>query len=256
MDLRDKPLRDFENATELPLLALALAVIPLVVIPLVKSVSADIEDAIDWALVVITGVFVVELGIRARLTSDPPLRYLRKNWPDLLIIAAALPIDNIGPLGLARSARALRVLRLTRAAPFLSRAYRDALAILKRRGLRYILLSFVLTIVASAGLALLFEREAGAIDDYGTALWWAVGTTTGVGSGDAVPSTAEGRTLAVVLGLVSILFVAWFTAVVAAFLVEHGGTSAEGVTLAEVMQKLEDIEAEVRQLRASSDNLQ
>ncbi len=52
------------------------------------------------------------------------------------------------------------------------------------------------------------------------------------------------------LGFVGIAFGAWFTANIAAFLVEHGSDEGEGVTMSELMVKLEQVESEVKELRA------
>jgi voltage-gated potassium channel len=99
-------------------------------------------------------------------------------------------------------------------------------------------------------LVLLFEKDGGGrIDDYGTALWWAMATVTTVGYGDNVPVTAEGRGVAIVLMLVGIAFFSWVTANIAAFLVEFGGGETHGVTTHDIMRKLEELEAEVKALR-------
>lgn len=223
----------------------------MLVVPLVVDVSSSVDSAIEYAFFAIWAVFAIELGVRTYF-AERRLRYLARHWLDVLVVA--LPI--LRPLRIARSARSLRVLRLSRVAPFFAKAWKSIVTILRRRGLQYVLLTFIVIIVASAGVVLLLERERGVIDDYGTALWWAIGAATAAGSGDAVPETREGRGVAVFLGFVGLAFGAWFTANIAAFLVEHGSDEGEGVTLSEVMQKLEDVEAEVRQLRASSDNLQ
>ena len=98
----------------------------------------------------------------------------------------------------------------------------------------------------------LLERDSGgAIDDYGTALWWAMSTVTTVGYGDTVPISAEGKGIAVFLMLVGISFFGWITANIAAFLVEFGGKEGRTVTTADLMEKLEALESDIRLLRES-----
>ena len=105
---------------------------------------------------------------------------------------------------------------------------------------------------ASAGAVYLFERAHGSqINDFATALWWASTTITTVGYGDVVPQTAAGRGVAVFLMLVGISFFSWITANIAALFVEFGGGQSRTVTLADLMDKLEELEREVRELRAS-----
>jgi voltage-gated potassium channel len=121
---------------------------------------------------------------------------------------------------------------------------------LRRRGLQYVLAAGLAAIFVSAGLVYLLERgDGGTIDDYGTALWWAVTTITTVGYGDTFPTSAEGRGVAMFLMLVGISFFSWVTANISAFLVEHAGSEARSVTMDDLMAKLEALETELRALR-------
>ena len=68
---------------------------------------------------------------------------------------------------------------------------------------------------------MLLEREGGgAIDDVGTALWWALATVTTVGYGDVTPVTAAGRGIGVLLMFVGIGVFGLFAANVAAYFIE------------------------------------
>jgi len=104
---------------------------------------------------------------------------------------------------------------------------------------------------SATAVYLLEDGAGGTIDGYGDALWWAATTVTTVGYGDTFPVTSEGRGVAVFLMLVGIGFFSWLTANVAAFLVEFGGKQERSVTLADVMDKLDALEAEVRALRSA-----
>jgi len=239
---RGELLDRFERATELPLLVLALAIIPLLVVPLAIELSGTAEAtllAVDWT---IWAVFAIELGIRTYL-SERRLNYLLRHWYDVLIVV--LPF--LRPLRILRSTRALRLARL---GPFLARATVNVRDLMEGRGLQYVLLVGMLIVFGAAGATYLMERDqGGTIDDYGTALWWAMSTVTTVGYGDAFPVTAQGKSIAVFLMLVGIAFFSWLTANVAAFLVEFGGERGRTVTMADLMDKLESLEAEVRALR-------
>ena len=234
----------FVRATDLPLLALALAIIPLLAIPFVAELSDTLAAtflALDWT---IWGVFAVELGIRTYL-SERRLSYLVRHWYDVLIVV--LPF--LRPLRVLRSARALRLARI---APFLARSAMNFRDLLEGRGLQYVLLLAVLAVFGAAALTYLMERDqGGTINDYGTALWWAVSTVTTVGYGDAFPVTPEGKGVAVFLMLVGIALFSWLTANIAAFLVEFGGEKGRTVTMADLMDKLEALEREVQTLRSA-----
>jgi voltage-gated potassium channel len=242
---RAQLLEQFEIATEWPLLFLALLMVPLLVIPLTTDVSGGAEDAIEATFWVIWAVFAVELSIRTYLAEER-VGYLVRHWYDVLIVV----VPFLRPLRIVRSARALRLLRLGRIGPFLARAWASAHHLLRHRGLEWILAGGIVIVFLGAALVLAFEHDGdGGIDDYGTALWWAMSTVTTVGYGDTVPTSPEGRGVAVVLMLVGIAFFSWVTANIAAFLVEFGGGEVKGVTTHDLMAKLEELEAEIKALR-------
>lgn len=244
---RSQLLERFERATELPLLVLALAIIPLVVIPIVVEVGQGVERiffVVDWT---IWGIFASELSIRTYL-AERRVNYLMRHWYDVLIVL--LPF--LRPLRVARSMRTVRVLRLARVGPFLIRALADGRQLMKTRRLEYVFAAGLLAIFVSAGVIYLLERDtASEINDYGTALWWAMATMTTVGYGDVVPVSAAGRGVAVFLMIVGISFFSWVTANIAAFLVEFGGERREAVTMRDLMDKLEALEREIQSLQRS-----
>jgi voltage-gated potassium channel len=242
---RREMLERFEEVTEWPLLFLALLMAPLLVAQYAFEPSDDANTAIDGTFFVIWAVFAVELSVRTYL-AEKRISYLIRHWYDVLIVV----VPFLRPLRIARSARAVRLLRIGRMAPFLVRAAANARHLMRHRGLEWIMLGGVAIVFAGAGLVLAFENGgSGNIDDYGTALWWAMATVTTVGYGDSVPQTAEGRGIAVVLMLVGIAFFSWVTANIAAFLVEFGGGEVRGVTTHDLMAKLEELEEEIRALR-------
>jgi len=242
---RAQLLERFEQATEWPLLLLALLMIPLLVVPLALDIDSDTDTAIEGVSYVIWAIFAVELSIRTFL-SERRIRYLIRHWYDVLIVV----VPFLRPLRIARSARAARLLRLGRLMPFVARVWTSTQSLMRHRGLQWIVLGGVAVVFAGAGGVLAFERGAGGgLDDYGTTLWWAMATVTTVGYGDNVPVTPEGRGVAVLLMLVGIAFFSWVTANIAAFLVEFGGGEVKGVTTHDLMAKLEELESEIKALR-------
>jgi voltage-gated potassium channel len=241
---RARTLQRYEQLTEWPLLFLALLIVPLILVPLFADIPASTNNAMQATLWVSWAVFAVDLSIRTYL-AEQRINYLIRHWYDVLIVV--LPM--LRPL---RVVRALRMARLIVVIPFLARAWASTSRILSHRGLQYVLTGGMVAVFACAGLVLSFEKNSGGtIDDYGTALWWAMTTVTTVGYGDTYPETPEGKGVAVFLMLIGISFFSWVTANIAAFLVEFGGGGTdEGVTTRDLMTKLESLEEEVRALRA------
>lgn len=237
----------YERVTELPMLVLALLMVPLLLLPFLTDLSSQADTAVESSFWAIWAMFALDLGIRTYLSSRR-ISYLLNHWYDVLIVA----VPFLRPLRVLRSARALRLLRLGRLAPFLARSAANIREVGQRRGLQWVLLLGVAAIFASATLVFEFERSnGGQIDDFGTALWWAMSTITTVGYGDATPVTAEGRGVAVFLMLVGISFFSWVTANVAAFLVESSA-EPDAVSLADVMRKLEVLEEQLKSLKKTN----
>lgn len=220
-DRRRRALERFQRATELPLLLLAIAMLPLLIVPLLVDLPSAVEAAfvaVDWF---IWAAFAFEYVTRLVLTPDRR-RFVRREWPDLLIVV--LPF--LRPLRVVRSARALRLLRLARLVAVLGEVGQEGKRLLVRHQLHYALLVVVIVILGAASLALVVEEgHGGTIQSFGDALWWAVTTVTTVGYGDTYPVTPAGRGIAAFLMVTGIALFGLLTANITTFFVERGSGS-------------------------------
>ncbi len=220
---RQAALERFERATELPLLLLALAMVPLLVIPLLVDLPSGVKAAFIAADWFIWAAFAFEYVVRLVLSSQR-WRFVRRQWADLLIVV--LPF--LRPLRIVRSARALRLLRLARLGSALAKVGQDGRRLLVRHHLHYALLVIGMVILGAASLVFLVEDgSGGTIDSFADALWWAVTTVTTVGYGDTFPVTPAGRGIAAFLMLTGIALFGMLTASLTTFFVERAGTSEE-----------------------------
>jgi len=213
--------------------------VPLLVLPLVLSLPSGVETtfvAMDWF---IWAAFAFEYVVRLVLT-DRRWRFIRRNWPDLLIIV--LPF--LRPLRIVRSARALRLLRLGRLVSALSKAGQQGQRLLVRHKLHYAVLFTMVVVVGAAALGLAAEEgSGGSIDSFGDALWWAVTTVTTVGYGDMFPVTPAGRGIGAFLMVAGIALFGVLTANVAAFFVEESQDGDAVVErLDEILRRMEHLE--------------
>lgn len=238
-------LQRFERATELPLLVLALAMVPLLVLPLLVGLPAGVEAAFEAADWLVWAVFAVDYLVRLALAPDRR-RFLRREWPDLVIVV----IPFLRPLRLARSARALRVLRLVRVAAVLSEVGQEGRRLLVRHHLHHALLAIGVVVAASAVIGFAVEDQAGGtIDSFGDALWWAVATVTTVGYGDTYPVTPAGRGIGAFLMVTGITLFGVLTANLAAFLVERDEPADQPRREAdEVLRRMAALEAKLDRL--------
>jgi len=237
-DRREEALARFEAGTELPLLALALGMIPLLLAPLVFDLSESAEAAITAADWMIWAAFAGEYVVRLVL-SPAKWRFVRREWLSLALIA--LPF--LRPLRIVRSARALRLLRLVRLASFLGKGGGSAKRLLTRHHLHYTLFVTLLVLLGGATAVLAFEEGAtdASIGSLGDALWWAVTTMTTVGYGDLYPVTPGGRGVAVFMMLAGIAVFGVITANVASFFFVQEAEQQDD-RLDEILERLARIE--------------
>ena len=160
----------------------------------VAELSDGTAKQLEVVDVVLCGLFLADFLIRLRMARDDRLRFLRRNWLDLL---GAIPL--VGPLRTARRMRLVRILRFAR------------LAVLGRRLVRhydlpvaptqtFVNLVLATTLVWALAAWSFFSFEDGvneSITGFGDALWWSMTTLSTVGYGDLYPVTDGGRVVAV-----------------------------------------------------------
>jgi voltage-gated potassium channel len=197
---------------------LALALVPILLGPFVFSLSATTKATLTAIDYLIWGIFAVDLIVKVAV-APARLGYLRRHWLDVVLVA----VPFLRPLRVARSARALRLLRAGRVVVAVSRLGVGARRIFVRHGLHYVLAAALVIIVLAALLVTSVERghEDATITDLPDGLWGALTTVTTVGYGDTYPKTDVGRGMGVILMLLGISIFGAVTANIAAFFVEE-----------------------------------
>ena len=228
-DRRLALLAKIERATEVPLMILSAAMIPLIARIFVWE-SGPLSDSTAFTLYgAIWAIFVLELAARV-VVAPQSTRYLRQNWFDaaaaLIPVARPLRIPLILLIGSHAYGRRIRF------------AHVDFLA-----GYAVGLVLLVATIVTSVE-----QGRDSPIASFGDALWWSVATVTTVGYGDVVPITTAGRACAYVLMLGGIGLFAALTANLASLLTRReepeqpdtAALSREVRELRETLERLQD----------------
>lgn len=134
----------FERQTAWPMMILAVAIIPLLVVPLLVDLPSGVEMtfyALDWLIWV---AFVLEYGIRLYLAPSKR-HFVTHNIIDLLFVL----IPFLRPLRVFRSARAFALFRATRGMVVLLRAVDAVQDVLRRHKLGYTLLLIVMAAKAA-----------------------------------------------------------------------------------------------------------
>jgi voltage-gated potassium channel len=232
------------------MMVLALAMIPLIVVPLVLDLSPATERAVLSIDYVLWAVFAAEYGIKLSLAPNRR-RFVARHIPDLIIVL----VPMLRPLRVLRSVRLLRLLRLALLGGFAAKGLREARSILRHRGLNWVLLIVLVLNLIAAAAVLEFERgnpEAN-IDSYPDALWWAVTTITTVGYGDRFPMSPAGRGVAVVLMIAGIAMFGVITATIAAYFVEQKADEDVAGRLDRIMERLDRLEAQLMEQRDEHD---
>ena len=240
----------FERQTAWPMMALALAIIPLLVVPLLVDLPSGAETtffALDWLIWV---AFVLEYGIRLYLAPNKR-HFVSHNIIDLLFVL----IPFLRPLRVLRSARAFALLRATRGMVVLLRAVDAVQDVLKRHKLGYTLLIALVVVVGSGLLVATIEdaspdRNIRSIPD---GLWWAVTTITTVGYGDRFPVTPIGRAIGAGVMILGIGLFGLLAASLASLLVEKDLEKGIDPQIAEMNERLERIERLLVERQQASD---
>jgi voltage-gated potassium channel len=232
----------FSRAVDGPLMVLALAMIPLIVVPLVADLSPRQARAVLAVDYLIWAAFAVEYVVKLYLAPQRR-RFVKANIPDLVIVV----VPMLRPLRVLRSARLLRLLGLARVVAFAVEGLQETREVLRRRGLSWVLLIVLALNLVAAALVLTFERGMtnGNIHSYPDALWWAVTTITTVGYGDRFPMSPAGRGVAVVLMVSGIALFGVITASIAAYFVEQKAEQDLAGRLDRVLERLGAIEAKL-----------
>lgn len=225
---REALLDRIERATELPLMVLAFAMVPLLAAPLFWDLSPAAE-AVTFALdMLIWALFAADLAVKAAI-APRRLEYLRGHWLDVLVV-------------LVPFARPLRIVRIV---VYGSRAYRGAARLAHVDFLVVYAIGLVL-IVATVVMSVERGRDS-PIESFPDALWWAVSTVTTVGYGDVVPVTDVGRAFAYVLMVGGIGIFGALTASFASILVRRGYPTGDAV--AALVEEVRSMREEMERLR-------
>jgi voltage-gated potassium channel len=204
------------HVLELPMVLLALLVIPVVLVE-ESHASASMRSAAAVANWLIWIAFAAEL-VFVFAVARRKGQALQAHWLELAIVVLTPPFFPRG-FSFLRAARILRVLRLLRLGVFGARALRAERVVTSREGFPYLALAtIVLVVVSGAGMSLV---EAQTFPTVWDGVCWAVGTVTTAGYA-ATPSTVRGRLVAMVLSVVGIGFVSVLTATIASRFVTGG----------------------------------
>ncbi len=233
----------FERLTTWPSLILAIASLPLIIVPIAWDLEPAVESsliALDWF---IWAYFALEYLIRLYLAPSKGT-FFRRNVIDLMIVA--LPF--LRPLRIGRSARLLRLLGLGRAALFAGRAGKAGQNLVSRHRVNFSLLLAIVATITTAVMVLELERgRADAhIADLPDAIWWAITTITTVGYGDEFPVSPGGRAIGAILMVLGIGLFGVLAATVSAFFVKRDVASDVDPHLAAIEERLERIERLLR----------
>lgn len=238
----EQALNAFEEAVKWPMLALSLAIIPLLVVPLTVDLTPAQRDVVAVADLVIWAAFAVEYFVRLYLAPRKK-HFLVHNIPDLLLVVVPF-LRPLRALRAVRAARALRLLRLARPLLLVTRGIRASRRALLRHGTVYVLLVAVFVIVV--GMIVVHEVEVNhprpLIDSWGEAAWWTVETVATAGSETPWPASAAGQVVRVVLVVVGLALFGLITASLASWFVEVEDQKHETARHAELEERLETLQ--------------
>lgn len=228
---REALLHRVERITELPLLVLAFAMIPLLIGPMLWELSPQDEATFNILNYFIWALFAVDLIIKTAI-SPHHLQYLRRHWLEVLVVVVPF----------------FRPLRILRIFIFGSRAW---VGMRRLVNVDFLLVYGIgLVIIAATIVASVEGGDEASIHTFADALWWSVVTITTVGYGDMVPVTLAGRAIAVVLMLGGIAFFSGMTANLASFLIR--GRDTEKKEMTRLLKEVEGLREDIARLTSGT----
>jgi voltage-gated potassium channel len=228
---REELLHKIERVTELPLLVLSFAMIPLLIGPLLWDLSSGEETTFLVLDYFIWAVFAVDLIIKITISTHR-VAYMKRHWLEVLVVV--IPF--------------FRPLRLVRVFVFGSRAW---VGMRRLVNVDFLLVYGIgLVVIAATVVASVEGGEGASIHSFADALWWAVVTITTVGYGDMVPITLAGRAIALLLMLGGIAFFSGITANLASFLIKSKDTGKTDT--ANLITEIERLREDIAALRSGS----
>jgi len=192
-------LAKFERVTLWPMMGLALASLVTLIVSWTLDLSAGMQTSLETFDWLIWAIFTIELLIRLYL-SPQRLKFLWKNPIDVGVVL----VPTLQGLRALRIARFARIWRLARVGQMGRRAVKEEKekgGIFNPSNAMYSILIAVFVVSLAALMAWSVERDASGstIRSIPDAFWWAITTITGVGYGDKIPVSPEGKAVAVVL---------------------------------------------------------
>lgn len=228
VERREVILSRIEQLTELPLLVMSFAIIPLLVGPIFWDMSEARVQVFFAVEIFIWSLFAADLILKV-IVAPHRIRYLRRHWLEALVVIVPW-------------FRPLRIIRV-----FLF-GFRGATSIRRMVHVDFLLVfALGLVIIAATIVTSVETTPDSQIASFEDAMWWSMVTVTTVGYGDMTPVTPIGRAMAMVLMLVGIGLFGGLTANLASLFVKADETPQEAVL--ELVAEIRSLREEVSQLR-------
>lgn len=241
-DERTELLSQINDLFDFPLTLLSLLWLVLIIVDFVYGLSSSLQRL----SLIIWGIFIIDFFIELYI-SPMKKGYLKQNW--LVAFSLFLPALRVlrlfRGLRLVRFANSVRSLNLARILSSFNRSLRTVRQVMRKRGLRYVLLLTVLiTFLGAAGM---YNFERPGLTSYWDALWWTAMIMTTIGSA-YWPVTPEGRVLAFSLSVYAFSIFGYITAALASMLVGKEKEELSSNEIAELRSEVQKLSSEISRI--------
>ncbi|MBA3899754.1 MAG: ion transporter [Bacteroidetes bacterium] len=252
---RYRLLVEISGKTEIPLIILGFLWLLFLIIELVWHLNSFLQTVAT----VIWGIFIIDFLLKLFLAPSKWL-FLKKNI--LTIISLFIPALRVfrifAGLRLLKSLGFIRSIRIVRIIGSINRGMRALGRTLERKAFGYVILLTLIICFVGAAAMYAFEKETGAFNSYGDALWWTAMLITTIAS-EYWPKTPEGKVICFLLSLYSLAILGYLTATLASFFIGQDASNKKGEIAGakqfdKLMQEIKHLREELKSVKEKKGN--
>lgn len=227
------------------------------IIAIIYLMLFDVPTDVEYGIIILDFTvcltMLIEFSIKFYI-SRPKRIFMKNNWLDLI---AAIPLDLILPLffNSVRLLKLIRILKIFRILVLSRKYFRGIGKFIKNTSFDKIMIGFIITVIIFTLLIYFTDPTIDLFESF----WFVIVTLTTIGYGDVIPTSFNGKVLALFLIVINIFVLSTITGAISSVftdrLLRKGGESDKRVMNDMLDSKINSINEELKELRHENKEL-